>query len=91
MQPDWTIEFSENGINTIFYEGMDRFTAQWTTGDNEEPPSKDQIHWTDYATGADNIRIFDIIWNDISPTGEEFRALMKNAADVIDEYIASRL
>lgn len=91
MQPDWSVEFFENGINTISYEGMDRFTAQWTTGDNEEPPSKDQIHWTDYATGADNIRIFDIIWNDISPTGEEFRALMKNAADVIDEYIASRL
>ena len=91
MLSDWSVEFCENGLNTIFYNGMDSFTAHWTTGDNEEPLSEDQIHCTDYATGEDNIRIFDIAWNDISPTGEEFRELMKNAANVIDECIASRL
>ena len=91
MLSDWSIEFCENGLNTISYDGMDSFSAHWTTGDNEEPPSKDQIHFTDYATGEDNIRIFDIRWNDISPTGEKFRKLIKNAANMIDEYIACRL
>lgn len=91
MQPDWSVEIVKNGINTISYDGMDSFTAKWTTGQAYKGRNKDQMHWTDYATGEDDIKIFNIIWNDVSLTGEEFQELMKNAANAIDECIASRL
>ncbi|MCH7519202.1 MAG: hypothetical protein IH964_09265 [Candidatus Dadabacteria bacterium] len=56
---------------------------------SEDNTHIEEVEFTN--TGEDNIKIFDIRWNDISPTGEEFRELMKNAANVIDECIASRL
>jgi len=47
---------------------------------------------TDNAGNTNNVGLtINFKWNDYPPSGEEFRELMKNAANSIDECIASLL
>lgn len=87
---NWSIETDESGRGTITHHAAPRFTAQWTTGE-ADLTAIDGLFWQDEGSGDDDsLTLHGFQWIDNPPDQATFERLMKQAALVIDDWIASR-
>ena len=87
----WSLEQDAAGHGVVRHHAPPRFSACWASGPAGRPdPGIPQ--WSDAGSGgADSLHIFGFQWRDPSPDAEAFERLMREAASVIDAWIASRL
>lgn len=87
----WNIELDATGRGTIKHDAALRFIAQWTTGEADLTAIKGAF-WQNEGNGSgeDDITLHSFQWIDTPPDQAAFDGLMKQAAPMIDDWIASR-
>ncbi len=92
MAEGWTVTIDEQSAGVVMHQGAPRFTATWTT-DEAQLAAITGPCWHDDGSGdgEDAIHLFDFLWIDPPPGQAEFSALMEQAAQAIDAWIARRL
>jgi len=92
MKADWTLAEAGAGRGAVIHHAPPRFEAFWTSGD-AGAAGIDGPRWSDAGSGggADSLHIFGFQWRDPCPDAPAFERLMREAAAVIDAWIASRL
>lgn len=91
MSENWTITVLHSGTGVIEHRGTPRFQALWTTG-LAGIVALDGLVWTDEGHGeADAITLYGFRWDAPMPPQDAFEALMCEAVNAIDTWIAARL
>ena len=93
MKEDWNIEPDETGnaFGKITHRKIPRFSAQWSTGP-DMPPDITGLCWSDDGSGEeDQIHIFGFHWTENPPDQKRFEALMQEAVQFIDGWIAKQM
>ena len=90
MQP-WNIELDDAGRGTIKHNAAPRFMAEWMTGE-ADLTAIEGAFWQDDGSdgGEDGLTLHNFHWTDMPPDQATFDGLMKQAALMIDDWIASR-
>ena len=88
--PKWSFEQDTAGRSVVHHNAAPRFTALWTSGD-DDLPGTDELIWSDPGSGdgTDSLHVFGFEWHDREPDPVSFERLMQEAAKAIDAWIAS--
>jgi len=91
MLKHWHISSDEHGAAVVSHLAAPRFTAHWHTGDDPEALAElEGLCWRDEGSdGEDGIHLHGFVWFDSPPGQAEFQALMQQAAQAIDAWIAA--
>ena len=93
MKEHWIIEPDESGSASgrILYRKSPGFSARWDTGP-DIPEGITGLCWSDDGSGEeDQIHIHGFDWTANPPDQERFEALMIEAVQIIDEWIAKQM
>jgi hypothetical protein len=88
---NWFLERNPAGEDLVRHFARPRFAAYWRSGEAPSPAPGDL--WTDpgSGSGADGLHLFGFVWRDPPPEEEARERLLRQAAGVIDAWIARRL
>lgn len=90
MNEAWHIEMREDGTGIIERRSAPRWRALWTTG-LEDLTALHGLFWTDEGHGEeDTITLHDFRFEGAPPDQAAFETLMREAAAVLDDWIARR-
>ncbi len=93
MKDHWIIEPDavSNASGRITHRKAPHFSALWSTG-ADMPPDITGLCWSDDGSGdEDQIHIFGFDWTESPPDQERFEALMNEAVQIIDGWIAAQM
>lgn len=93
MKEHWIIEpdASENASGKITHRKSPEFLARWDTG-AEISEGITGLCWSDEGSGYDDqIHIHSFDWTSSPPDQERFEALMNEAVQIIDGWIAAQM